>query len=180
MLGTSDNRVATRVPDAGVTGANLLDGLEIDGIVEGPATGSRLGPAATLHHDADAPALGLAMRPGGLRITTYQFAGTYLSLALDLPVQIRDALAPGCRLTVDLDATASRRLTVFLRLNLQGPRGMSVLHELAVLRQGTRRVRFDIPADFEPVDAAWLDIILSHPRMSEAVLSGVHVTVEGP
>ena len=81
---------------------------------------------------------------------------------------MRSAIRPGRKLVACLGAEASRRLTVFLRLNLRRPDRTDVLHEVLVVHEGARQIRLDLDAAGDGViDGAWLDVIHSYPRMSE-------------
>ena len=77
-----------------------------------------------------------------------------------------------------LAAEATRPITTFLRLNLDRRQGSKVLHEVVVVETGVRDAVFDLGAARGDWSSAWLDIIFSHPRMTEIRLSGLSLRFE--
>lgn len=143
-----------------------------------PQSGSEICPGLRLFHDAGPGAvfswsqtLGAFARPAadpGLRLTVYDFPGSFVSIVAEVPAEAASALGPGRKVGVEIEATPLRPLTCFLRLNLTGDSARETLHETLVLATGTREVDFDLDGleiGAGACRAAWLDIILHAPRM---------------
>lgn len=143
-----------------------------------PASGLRPGAGLSVYHDSDGGAFTLAQRPARgahsahrfeLFFESYEFRGSYLSLAMGLPDHLSRPKA-GEVLVVEIDLAASRRIKTFLRLNMKTSHSSDVLHADGALDEGRARFEFDMSfAAFEPTekDQLWLDIIFDRPRMME-------------
>lgn len=144
-----------------------------------PARNEDICPGLTLFHDADNSQFYWKQGDGpSLVMTTYRFTGTYLSIAASLSEEMIDALGPGRHVAVRISATASRPMTVFVRLNIDVPGGREVLHEALVLDAGERWTLFDLDGARGALDlatAAWLDVIFSDPSMSEVSIDALDV-----
>ena len=156
----------------------LLADLDDEWRIEDPESGTVIGEGVTTFHDAVQRNFAFRCLDRTLLLTIYQFAGSYLSIAVDLPAAMRTRMRPGWRLTARLDTDATRPVTTFVRLNLNHRQTKRVLHEVVVIDQGTRDVGFDLDAVEPGWTGAWLDIIFSHPRMSEICLRGVSLGFE--
>lgn len=143
-----------------------------------PGSGSVIAAGVRIYHDAGLQNV-LVSRPAtGLLLTVYQFDGSYLSLAVDVPGAVRGRLRPGWRLAAELTASASRPVTTFLRLNLESPSGGQALHEVVVVETGPRTAVFALDAVNNGWSSAWLDIIFSHPRMAEIHVQGLSLNFQ--
>ncbi len=155
---------------------DVLQAIAAEQCVADPASGSSVLPGTKVYHDAEHRNSLLRLGDGGIALSVYQFSGTYLSLAMDIPGQMQGRLRPGYRLAIDIDGSASRPQTIFARLNAQTADDKIVLHEALVLSQGARRVDFDLETlPGQGVDAAWVDIIFSRPRMVDIRLQRVQM-----
>lgn len=152
-----------------------------------PANGQRLGPEIALWHDCPHRALILRQQvnqratdlaPHGLRLEVMGFAGSYLSLSLDLPDAAREGLGRHSILRLAADFHAEHPLTAYGRLNIsQGPNTETILRQLGdpiTDRDGGRVTEFDLgyaQLAPRPVDRLWLDLIFEAPRMNAVTLS---------
>ncbi|MEM7270322.1 MAG: DUF6478 family protein [Pseudomonadota bacterium] len=146
-----------------------------------PASGLRPGHGLSIYHDSDGGAFAVAQRPARqkdagrrfeLFFESYEFRGSYLSLALGVPDHVRRPKTAEA-LVADLDIQASRQVKTFLRLNMKGAGSSDTLHADGVLGDGPKRFQFDMSfAAFEPGerDQIWLDVIFDRPRMVEIAI----------
>lgn len=151
-------------------------------------TDTRLGRGLSVFHDCNQGAYTLAQRPNRsatpkhryeLFFESYEFDGSYLSLALAVPGELRRPLT-GEILVAELDLRASRPLKAFLRLNISGPRGRDVLYAEAEVGSGPQHFDFDMSfAAFElgKDDNVWLDVIVDRPRMVEFSVQDLSITL---
>lgn len=164
----------------------LLRGQVAPRALVAPESGRRLGDEVALWHDCPHRAVilqqilgrdGADLAPYAVRLEVMGFAGSYLSLSLDLPGDIPDGLGRGLILRMDARFAAERPITVYARLNLtQGPDTMTLLRKLdgPVAGGGCGRVaEFDL--DYaglaaRPVERAWLDLIFEAPVMNAVTL----------
>ena len=169
-----------------VTSGNIASGV-LEGVITGlasdwrldePASGTVVVPGVTLFHDAAGGNFVVQRRERDLAFTIYQFPGTYMSVAVDVPAPFRARLRPGWRFTVGLAAEASRSTTTFVRLNLSDRHNKKVLHEVVVVDTGERGAVFDLDGVGSDWSSAWVDLIFSHPRMSEIRVSGLRLGFE--
>lgn len=160
----------------------LLRGRIAPQAIAAPANGHRLGEDAALWHDCPHRALILRQstrpRPGqgasyAMGIEMMGFGGSFLSLAMDLPVEALDGLGPDRIVQLDTVMDAERAITIYARINLvQGPNTETMLRQLGhpVEGQGAaRQAEFDLAyADLahRPIERAWLDLIFEQPRMN--------------
>lgn len=138
---------------------------------ENPDSGMAIEQRITLFHDADegsfACTIGDAPR---IRLTTYQFSGTYISLAVGLRKSDLANARAGTDLALVLDATATRPIPMFARLNLRTPEKTETLYETVLLHRSRHELRFPIDAAqirFSQLEAGWMDLIFSRLKMSE-------------
>lgn len=175
-------RTADRPAGGPTGGARVLDSvlarLEPGWRIDNPKPGSAIADDIRLYHDADARNVAIARIDDGLRLTVYQFRGSYLSLAVGVPGHVRARLRTGWRLIVGLTAEATRPITTFVRLNMGHRQGNGVLHEVLVVAAGARTAAFEPVASQPEWSSAWLDIIFSHPRMTEIDLCGLNLEFE--
>jgi hypothetical protein len=156
-----------------------------------PASGSEVGPAVRLFHDSAEPAIvlrqmrnaGAADRaPFALALDVYDFPGSFLSFAIDLPEGIARSLRLRHILQLSLSVLPERPIRVYARLNIRhGPNTEQMLREVPLEPgvEGEGRAEFDLAygkINEKRVEAAWVDIILESPGMNrilvrDAVLS---------
>ena len=141
-----------------------------------------LGHAVSVHHDCplgevifaqhraaapDAPA------PFALALDAFHFDGRFLSLAIGLPGDAAAGLRRSHILRVTAALRAAPEVPLLARLNLRrGPNTEQIDRPLLAGR-GTVTAEFDLsrigPGD-RPVEAAWLDLILTRPAMRRLVI----------
>lgn len=156
-----------------------------------PENGQRLGDEVALWHDCPHRALILQQRanrratdlaPYGLQLEALGFAGSYLSLSLELPPEARAGLSKHHILRLDATLESERPITVYGRLNVaQGPNTETILRQLGdpVPGRGSGRglgrvVEFDLgytQLNQRAVDKLWLDLIFEAPHMNAVTLS---------
>lgn len=145
-------------------------------------SGAHLGREVTLFHDCRISELTLRqlrnsreadLAPFGLRMDVFQFDGSYLSLAVDLPGAAVAGLTRSHLLRMDCVAEMESPLEIFARLNIKsGPNTEKLVRELP-LKGGERHVEFDLAyskLNEKRVDKAWLDLIFEGPQMNQVVL----------
>lgn len=156
-------------------------------VLVAPDSGRRLGDEISLWHDCPHRALILRQWPNrratdlaafGLRLEVMGFAGSYLSLSLDLPDTTLQELGPDHVLRLEVVLQAERPVTVYGRVNLQqGPNTAQMLRQLGEpigVDPAHRVVEFDLAhADLTPrrIEKAWLDLIVEAPRMNAVDLT---------
>lgn len=144
--------------------------------VIGPVSGAGFGDHLTLHHDAAEGGFALNQRPNRagaprfeLHFESYEFGGSYVSLALGVPTPHRRP-GVGERFRLDIDLAASRPAKAFLRLNFARPGGVEAVTRAAELGAGLAVFHLD-PAHaagaLREDDTIWLDLIIERPRMLE-------------
>ena len=69
-------------------------------------------------------------------------------------------------------------MTTFVRLNLNDRHKKKVLHEVVVVNAGERDAVFDLDGVGSDWTSAWVDLIFSHPRMSEIRVAGLRLGFE--
>lgn len=156
-----------------------------DPIRIGPANGTRITPDLTLFHDCPkaemilrqslAPAS--APAPFALILDTLHFEGSFLSLVTGLPDSEAAALSDRDVLRIELRLEASAPTKLYGRLNMeQGPNTAQMLSEFSAPESGTCHAAFDLAyGDLraQPVDHAWIDLIVERPAMLRLTLHDV-------
>lgn len=150
--------------------------------IAGPETGARLGDGAAIWHDCPERALVLdqiinpgatELSPFGIRLEVFGFAGSFLSLSIDLPVSALEGLTRNHVLRLETGILAERAIQVYARLNIgHGPNIDEVTLALARFAPGqhSRQVtEFDLAyteMNERRLEKIWLDLIIESPRMS--------------
>ncbi|MGB0507093.1 MAG: DUF6478 family protein [Pikeienuella sp.] len=149
---------------------------------------TKFGRGLSVFHDCSSGAYTLAQRPNRsesakhryeLFFESYEFNGSYLSMALAVPGDLRRPLT-GEVLQAVVDMRSSRPLKAFLRLNISGPRGRDVLYAEAEVGSGRQSFEFDMSfAAFElsKDDNIWLDFIVDRPRMVEFSVQDMSISL---
>ncbi len=143
--------------------------------VAGLAAGAALAAGVTLHHDDPSGQVRYAQcaapagpAPFALALEAAPFAGSFLSLAIDLPAAARPLL-PRHLLGVRIALAPLQSGAVYLRLNIRhGPNTAQLLRALDAQLQGDgpTLVEFDLAyARFNArrVAKVWCDVILAGP-----------------
>lgn len=146
------------------------------------APGTPFGAEARLFHDCGEGELTLRqfrttrasdLAPYGLGIEVFHFAGTFLSLALDLPEAGLRGLGAGHVLRLDVAVETERQTGMLARLNIrQGPNTEQMARDLPPGGAGAT-AEFDLAyagMSERWVEAAWLDLIFAAPRMNRIVI----------
>ena len=113
------------------------------------------------------------LAPFALRLDVYQFDGSFLSLALDLPAAACDGLKRRHLIRLDLSVEVEKPLEIFARLNIRhGPNTEQIVRELPV-QDLTAMVEFDLAytkLNEKRVDSMWVDLIFEGPQMNQVTL----------
>ena len=156
-----------------------LAGIGRDWLLEHPPAGAAIGGGVALFHDGARPDLKASLADDGLVLAVDDAGCSYVSLAVDMPGEVRARLGPGWRLRVRLVARATRPVTTHLRLNLDHRHGRAALHEIVVIERGRREAVFDLDAvAHRDWSSAWLDVLFCQPRLCEVRLSGLMVSFD--
>lgn len=146
------------------------------------ASPTALGEAVRLFHDCPHRELCLRQQrnpgeddlpPYGVRLDVFGFAGSFLSLVIDLPEAASQSLAPRHLVRLDLRAETERPIGLYARLNLRhGPNVEQIVRKLS-LDTGGRVVEFDLVGTNltgQPIEKLWLDLIFEAPAMNSITL----------
>ena len=154
------------------------------GSVPDVADGAVLAPGVRLFHDGGGSRIAVAQRraagepPRDLRIDAPGFAGSFLSLAVDLPGAAARGLRRSHIVGIAAQLEAARPGAVYLRLNIrQGP---NTERRVETAPPGpVARAEFDLGFDaINPVrlEAAWIDLIFAAPLDGPLVIEDLVVT----
>lgn len=164
----------------------ILRGRISPSAVVGPENGQQLSDEVTLWHDCPHSALILRqkrnLRSGdatrhALSLEVMGFSGSYLSLSLNLPDDVREGLASHHILRFAAVFVSEHPITIYARLNIvQGPNTETMLRQLGYPvegENGVRKVEFDLAYTElapQPAERVWLDLIFEAPRMNAVTL----------
>lgn len=152
--------------------------------IASPNSGTRLSDAAAVWHDCSERALMLQQLPNPratdlspyvLLLEVFGFTGSFLSLAIDLPIDALDGLTASHVIRMETTVMIERPMRVFARLNIgHGPNTEEITLELDQMRPGfpsEQVLEFDL-ADTEMnekrLEKIWLDLIFEGPAMNAA------------
>ncbi len=148
-------------------------------------TKARFGSEVTLFHDCRISELTVRqirntreadVAPFGLRVDVFNFDGSFLSLAIDLPEAAVLGLKRRHLVRMTAAIETERRLEIFARLNVRhGPNTEQLVRELP-LGQGEIVVEFDLAyssLNEKRVEKAWVDLIFEQPSMNQVILRDV-------
>lgn len=157
------------------------DPMQTPGLV---AAGKRsdLSPGIALHHDCPQGEVSLRqirntgsadLAPFGLRIEVFEFAGSFLSLVIELPGDTLRGLSKSHIIRIEIDGEAEQETTIHARLNIRhGPNTEQITREV-ILRGGQIGAEFDLAyADLDEsrLGNAWIDLFFEAPHMNAFVL----------
>lgn len=141
-----------------------------------------LGQETTLYHDCTRGEMTLRqirntrtadLAAFGLKLDVFDFAGSYLSLAVDLPQAAIHGLTRQHLIRIETIIETEQPLEIFARLNIKhGPNTEQIVRELP-LNEETVQVEFDLAysrINEKRVEKMWLDLIFDGPRMNQVVL----------
>ncbi|QUS35989.1 DUF6478 family protein [Falsirhodobacter algicola] len=142
--------------------------------------GQSLGSHVTVFHDCPLGEIGLRQvrgqgggTPFSLQLDVYGFRGSYLSLALDLPVEAAQGLLRRHVIALSIDIAADRPQRVTARLNIQHGPNLEQLRQ-EVPEDGA--VEFDLAyADLREsrVEKMWVDLFFEEPEMNHILLRDI-------
>lgn len=117
--------------------------------------------------------------PFGLRMDVFRFDGSFLSLVLELPVEVTQGLKVKHVLRLDMIAEMEKPLEIFARLNVKhGPNVEQIVRELP-LNEEEVMVEFDLgytKINEKRVERIWIDLIFEGPEMNQVILRDVTMT----
>jgi len=144
-----------------------------------------LGRGVTLFHDCINSELSLRqvrnsresdLAPYGLRMDTFAFDGSFLSLAIDLPQEATEGLTRQHLVRLDSIIELEKPLEIFARLNIRhGPNTEQVVRKLPMMTQ-ENTVEFDLAystLNEKRLERAWIDLIFENPAMSQVTLRDI-------
>ncbi len=136
----------------------------------------------TLFHNCDLAQIGMRqmrnqrdqdLAPFGLAIEVFEFAGSFLSLAIELPAEGTHGLTRQHLMRIEAQIETERPTGVFARLNVQhGPNTEQVLRGLECSDRGSV-VDFDLAhlnLNEKRIEKLWLDLILDDPAMNRVFI----------
>lgn len=146
------------------------------------ASKSTLGGEVTLFHDCQFSELTLRqlrntresdLAPFGLRMDVFNFDGSYLSLAIDLPPEAAHGLQRRHLIRMETIVEMEKPLEIFARINIKhGPNTEQIVRELS-LGDSHPMVEFDLAytkLNEKRVERLWLDLIFEGPQMNQVIL----------
>jgi Family of unknown function (DUF6478) len=111
--------------------------------------------------------------PFGLRMDVFQFDGSFLSLAINLPEAAVNGLKLRHLIRLDLNVEMETPLEIYARLNVKhGPNLEQIVRELP-LNTADVAVEFDLTyskINDKRVDRMWVDLIFEGPQMNQIIL----------
>ncbi len=135
-----------------------------------------------LFHDCDLAQIGLRqlrnrrdrdLAPYSLAIEVFEFAGSFLSVAIELPAEGTNSLTRQHLIRVGALIESEQPVGIFARLNIQhGPNTEQVLRGFDCTDRGAT-VDFDLAhlnLNERRIEKLWLDLIFDNPAMNRVVL----------
>ncbi len=118
------------------------------------------------------------LAPFGLRLEAFAFEGSFLSLALDLPVESLGGLEKDHVFRVTIDRMTERDIEIFIRLNIRhGPNTEQLVREMPP-GAGDGMVEYDLAysrINEKRVEKIWLDVIFENPQFNRIHLRDLTV-----
>lgn len=146
---------------------------------------AKFGDEVTLFHDCQASELTVRqirnsresdLAPFGLRMDVFNFDGSFLSLAVQLPDEAVRGLQRRHVIRVNTVVETEKPLEIFVRLNVRhGPNTEQMVRELP-LGEDEVMVEFDLAytkLNEKRVESAWVDVIFERPEMNQVILRDV-------
>lgn len=151
----------------------------------GPTTRTQIGDGLTLFHDCPLREMTLRQIRNtreqdfavfGLNFDIFNFEGSFLSLAIELPQEAIERLSSKHILSVEVDLEVEKPIEMYVRANIKhGPNIDQVIRELDQSR-APGVAEFDlteIGIDPESLQKIWLDLIFDSPSMNMVLLRDV-------
>lgn len=112
----------------------------------------------------------------GVRADVFTFDGSFLSFALDLPIEATQGITRRHIIRMDLQVQTERPLELFGRLNVRhGPNVEQLVREIPG-SEGNLHAEFDLAemsVNEARVERGWIDIIFEAPDMNQILLHDV-------
>lgn len=150
--------------------------------------GTRLGHELAVFHDCTLEELTLqqirnsrkeVIATFGLQMDVFEFGGTFLSFALDLPGSVLDGLSSRHIVSVEADLEMEHPIEIFVRLNIQhGPNTEQVVRQIKEV-EDTAAAEFDLgytDLSGKKADKVWLDFIFEGPSMNQITIFDLALT----
>lgn len=150
--------------------------------IASPENAASLGGQAAVWHDCPERALILQqipnlratdLSPFALRMEVFGFAGSFLSVSVDLPESALQGLKQSHILRLETGLTIERGMNVFARLNIaNGPNTDQITQTIEGLepgRQDQQVIEFDLAyteINENRLEKIWLDLIFESPGMN--------------
>ncbi|GLK65484.1 hypothetical protein F8A10_03610 [Paracoccus kondratievae] len=151
------------------------------GVAE-PENGAQLGEGVAVWHDCPEKALIIEqiantgasdLSPFGVRLEVFGFAGSFLSMSVDLPTAALLGLTRGHVVRLETSIRVERPLNIYARLNIgHGPNTDDMTLHVGGLQPGQfgqQVIEFDLaytPMNEKRLEKIWLDLIFESPRMN--------------
>ena len=145
-------------------------------------TKARIGSEITVFHDCQRSEMSFRqvrntreedLAPFGVRMDVFNFDGSFLSLAVQMPEEALDGLKRNHLLRLDMVIESERPQEMFARLNLRhGPNTEQVVREIDMSSRNIS-VEFDLyytQFNESRGEAMWIDLILEGPSMNQVTL----------
>ena len=149
------------------------------------ASKTRIGDELTVYHDCRNSELSLRqvrntreedLAPFGIRMDVFNFDGSFLSLAIEMPPDSVEGLKRSHLLRLNMIVDSERPQEMFARLNLRhGPNTEQIVRELD-LSSRELWVEFDLyytQFNENRGDAMWIDLIFEGPSMNQVVIRDI-------
>ena len=121
--------------------------------------------------------------PFGLDLEVYDFDGSFMSLAIDLPETVLAGLGPNHIIRLDLQIETEVQVELIARLNIkQGPDNAQILRDIPLGHEGAPQgemVEFDLAyAKLEErgIEKLWLDLIFGNVEMNRIRLRDISLS----
>lgn len=144
-----------------------------------------VGTSIAVHHNDNDPELIVRqfknmgvddLAPFDLFVETYEFKGSFLSLAIDLPSEAATGLTKNHIFEVEGKLSLDHPMPVFMRLNVKHGSNVEELLQEIPLDANRLYLEFDLGyCDLHEarVENVWLDLIFDDPSMNRAKISGL-------
>ncbi|WP_435310355.1 DUF6478 family protein [Primorskyibacter sedentarius] len=113
------------------------------------------------------------LAPFGLQMDVFSFAGSYLSLVVELPPSATQDLKRRHLVRMEALVEMERPVEIYTRLNIQsGPNAEQLVRQMP-LQDGSGMVEFDLAyaeLNEKRIERLWVDLIFNDPAMSQVIL----------
>lgn len=161
--------------------------IAVPGVAAAPRK-TEIAPGATLFHDCPAGEITVRqirntresdLAPYGLRLDVFRFAGSFLSIALDLPDEAVQGLQLRHLIRLEAAVDCESPIRIFARLNVRhGPNTEQVVRDLSG-SGGEAVAEFDLSYTRmveKRVEKMWVDLIFDGPAMNQMILRDLTLT----